>query len=1049
MVSHALSAAGRASHTVRTPLKRFSHAQIAEKVAERRGLSDYYRLLMSAAVKTDEAGVVFDSSSAGWKELVRRCEEADQQQERDSRRSAQAQQDSDGAEGRRGEDRGRRRSVSPLPSGSPLSTASSSSSQPSSSAAPLLLPASASAFFSKVSSIISSRPATAADAQQLQLQHGTEPVPEDSLAINGGREQPRRPASSRSAGGHHARHSSDVPAPSPPVASPALSRPTSSHTLRPDRQLQDRKARRVTAHPPSQAAQLQPQQTQSALSPAAAPTPTAEADAEPSDSAASPAAAAGAGVRQVRLVRSAAHRTSGDRIRRSAGRELKDGSYVAADLHYEQSLLAELSGAVSDDAVIADWRERRQREMERETERKRREDAEERQRVAAGGRRRRKLVIPPTPVIQHAGAAVAELDYMQLLLAQLQLSADDDVDWTLVSRLSAVTGIPARHRLRLWTRLLRLRPGQQVQDEQDDDDDRPDEQSSLSSSNSEEKAEDEAESSASPDAATAASSSSAAEAGSESERVSPSTFFSPLAVDAVLPAPLSSASSASASSVSSPSLSSPKLDLINQRVIRVDIERTLPHLQSMRRADVRHDMEVLLTRYCKQQRISYKQGMNYLLAPFFFLQPLPLSRAGRHGLSALYSAFISALLPNTFSDEEFGSLQCLFLLFRHLLLYHDPQLCLHLDGAEMGPELYCSSWFITLYANRCRLEVALYLWDLLLLEADAGDPLLHYFVSLALLIANRAAILREAEVSLPELLSKLSINSRKDALTLLQRAKRLYRHNTSRGCMARLHDITAAKVSIDSPAYSELAAWSCLQLSAEELIANLLPPAAPQPHSAGALKFFVLDCRPAERYESGHLPQSLHLDPSLLEERRADELERRLEGVTAMRGCHFALLADSSRFEPEADGAAAPPPSAAVSFLSLLLRRGIKYLSLISGGYSACHACILRLERSSELIDHRPDDCLECNGKTAVRKEKRTLLGSMRKIGSAMIARLDSSQQTAEQTQQAYYHFTPQHKAEHLPDAVALLPTTAQLRLLMTVSEQSSSSDLCSHCAQR
>ena len=286
-------------------------------------------------------------------------------------------------------------------------------------------------------------------------------------------------------------------------------------------------------------------------------------------------------------------------------------------------------------------------------------------------------------------------------------------------------------------------------------------------------------------------------------------------------------------------------------------------------------------RYCKRQRITYKQGMNYLLAPFLFLVSPPLSGATRRSLLRLYSLFIGTFVPNTFADDEFGSLQCVFLLFRHLLLYHDPQLCAHLDAAEMGPELYASSWFITLYANRCKMEVVLYLWDVMLLEADS-DAMLHYFVSLALLIANRAAVIKEPNVSLPELLTKLTIGSKKDAHTLLQRAKQLYRHNTSRTIRDKLQHITHARISIDSPAYTELQQWQALHVSAEEVVQHIVQKGAAKADSTGSSqdeaaaepstsndppnpKFFVLDCRPLSQYSSGHLPMSFHLDPELRE----------------------------------------------------------------------------------------------------------------------------------------------------------------------------------------
>jgi hypothetical protein len=79
--------------------------------------------------------------------------------------------------------------------------------------------------------------------------------------------------------------------------------------------------------------------------------------------------------------------------------------------------------------------------------------------------------------------------------------------------------------------------------------------------------------------------------------------------------------------------------------------------------------------------------MNYLCAPFF------LVKMGQDEVYQCLTSLISTLLPNTFNDDEFWGLQCVFSLFRLLLMYNDPELALFLDKYDMGPELYASSWY--------------------------------------------------------------------------------------------------------------------------------------------------------------------------------------------------------------------------------------------------------------------------------------------------------------------------------------------------------------------
>ena len=799
-----------------------------------------------------------------------------------------------------------------------------------------------------------------------------------------------------------------------PAVSPAVASPVSSAAPRSAAaaeraqaaaaQQARRAARRAATTPTAQSQQLSTreapavEEASAATAPAPAPAPAlpsssaaAAAPSPPSASSASDvapstasAAVDGPRVRRIRPVPSSAHRTSAAQIRRSAGRELKDSQLLQADLAFELRLRKEVDGEVSKEQLVAEWKERKQREMDREAERKRREEEEEQRRLQAGGKRRRRLLVPPPAVIQFEGAPLAEVDYFAALLSALDPPRNEDVDWEVVKQIGGVIGLPNAQRQRVWRWILTQGKPEEEEDaqltgeEEVDNHQRSTDDAERLRSGEEEEEEGGSHQPGADDSAVSASSITGLQVDASAVPSVPSTVASP---------------SSSSTGSSASSLPSPKLDLINQRVIRVDIDRTLPHLQSMQRADVRHDMEVILTSYCKALHITYKQGMNYVLAPFFFLQPLPLSRSARRSASTLYSSLMSTLLPNTFVDDEFGSLQCLFLLFRQLLLYHDPQLCLHLDTHDMGPELYASSWFITLYSNRCKLEVTLYLWDLLVLESQ-DDPLLHYFVSLALLIANRAALLKESAVSLPELLSKLSIASKRDAYTLVQRAKRLYRANTTQAMRAKLGDITSAVIKVDSPTYTQLSQWPAAMVGVDELIDALVPPHKAKTATAASpqvppvvIKYFVLDCRPADEYESGHLPMTYHLDPALLEERRAEELEERLEGVLALRGCHFCLADSTGRVAESAvedDGSGASTASATVaqlSFLSLLLRRQVKYLSIIQGGFPACHARLVAVDRSSELIDHRPDDCLECNGRrSTTKKEKRTLLSSMKKV---------------------------------------------------------------------
>lgn len=88
----------------------------------------------------------------------------------------------------------------------------------------------------------------------------------------------------------------------------------------------------------------------------------------------------------------------------------------------------------------------------------------------------------------------------------------------------------------------------------------------------------------------------------------------------------------------------PNLELENQRVIKIDADRTLTGILNL---EEKVKLEHLLTHYCKEEAISYKQGMNEIMAPFVLM-----CRKGLDLKQAYFSfkMFVSLCLPTMFED---------------------------------------------------------------------------------------------------------------------------------------------------------------------------------------------------------------------------------------------------------------------------------------------------------------------------------------------------------------------------------------------------------------
>lgn len=568
----------------------------------------------------------------------------------------------------------------------------------------------------------------------------------------------------------------------------------------------------------------------------------------------------------------------------------------------------------------------------------------------------------------------------------------------------------------------------------------------------------------------------AASTGSTAAAVALASVLSPppsTRASALSSAPAAASTPSSTTPLSSPT--APKFDLYNQRVVRADIERTLPHLRTFQSPKVRHDMEVILTSYCKNHTVSYKQGLNYVLAPFFLLN-LPT----RDDTYSLFEAFIAKLLPSTFVDSEFGSLQCIFVLFKLALRYHDPLLATFLEEHDLGPELYASSWFITLFSNRCKLSVLYYLFDVLILDCR-NDPHLNFWVSLALLIHHRETLLAEQIVVLPEVLSKLTIPSKKDAALLANRAKKLYRAHSSETTRQQLKDISERNIKLDSAEYARLAAQTTLLVDVAELLkscygdvkrrnstptadtparkgnesskddtsttgsaaATAHPSSSSSSSASAPLKYFIIDCRSPSQFAAGHLPCAFNLDPSLLA--RATDLADVIEDLSSMKGSHICFLGEGGEppatvastaaqaatvnpsmyagkeiTSPSLSGISSTPPSnsaAVKAIMQQFIHRGFRYVSYCPDGYAACHALVLASDHRMELIDHSSEECYECSGRK-VGNAKTT-----KKQAGGWLNRLLRPQRDAAAALLGREN-TAEYQAAHTPDSAVVLLST-------------------------
>ena len=189
------------------------------------------------------------------------------------------------------------------------------------------------------------------------------------------------------------------------------------------------------------------------------------------------------------------------------------------------------------------------------------------------------------------------------------------------------------------------------------------------------------------------------------------------------------------------------------RVISADIERTRVQ-ESKDLLSFKDYVYQLIIYYMKHNNLSYKQGLNEIAGPFIILKyHLQISFTK---IYYMFVCFIDKFLTNYFQEFDFYSLKSSLSLINLLLKYHDPELFHRFEDSLITPDLYATSWLLTLFSNKCALHVVYQLWDKLILFDDNLFP--HFFIT-AYLIKSRKKFFEIDSMVILSVLSQLHIDT--------------------------------------------------------------------------------------------------------------------------------------------------------------------------------------------------------------------------------------------------------------------------------------------------
>jgi hypothetical protein len=247
--------------------------------------------------------------------------------------------------------------------------------------------------------------------------------------------------------------------------------------------------------------------------------------------------------------------------------------------------------------------------------------------------------------------------------------------------------------------------------------------------------------------------------------------------------------------------------------------------------ELQSTLELLLTIYCRTEKVPYNSGMHELLAPFFLM--------GFQNFKTVFlsfRAFVSRFVPRVFHPNSSLALTCE--AFHKLMLYHEPVLCSALDAKLMAPSAYAQRWFMTLFANSLDTSLLISFWEFCLQE---DNPTLPYFFGLVVVSRSRAK--KNSEVL------EFKVDSLKDLDDMCQEALVL-QQATPHSFVEMLAEVAAHK---ETPTH----------LTQMYLSSRATLPTLPPDLTVRSCGYFVIDMRSSKEFYLGHYPNSFNLSSDL------------------------------------------------------------------------------------------------------------------------------------------------------------------------------------------
>ncbi|KAI6218633.1 TBC1 domain family member 23 [Aphelenchoides fujianensis] len=378
-------------------------------------------------------------------------------------------------------------------------------------------------------------------------------------------------------------------------------------------------------------------------------------------------------------------------------------------------------------------------------------------------------------------------------------------------------------------------------------------------------------------------------------------------------------------------------NLKNQATLRKDCialcEKTKTKLPA-------HELESLITLYCKRRELEYESG-NGWMAIMEVLLSLPFD------LPTLFNVFYS--ITTKYIPRDTSVSAKVFDLFRLILQYHEPQLCVYLDSMKIQPQVYATEWFTSLLSSSLDANICRVLWDFYF---QRGDPFIVFFIALSFLQCTREQILKSKDkAEVVELIRAAPTNMSEEDIGDLFEVCVVTLNCTPDSLRQDFHGSLFGSNFLDEFTDFPLNRIICLPVSVKEVFKRVIDLNAPRQ----VFNYFVIDARPHSQFTCGSLLGAYNLNARLI----VDEPEN-------FRIAMQSLLQFKTTNHPKdhvcfvGSGVEAEDASM-LMVISRFLQQNIPHVSYVDGGYKAIHSMLKETNNLHKLNNHlTPENCSEC-----------------------------------------------------------------------------------------